>query len=224
MNRQKKQFIALLIVLILCVAAYGLVMLYNKRTQKNKEDSEEAAKIALTDYSTEDVTAFSYVLDGVTLSFTKDGDEWSYDADTSINISASAVESLLSSASSMTAAEKVENPQDKADYGFDEPSNTITITTKAGTTTLYIGASNDMLSQYYAMKEGDDSIYLVDSATATIFNKTLDSLTETSTEDTGTEDVSTEDTEDAENAEDAEDTKDTEDTEEADTGEHGTEE
>ena len=59
MNRQKKQFIALLIVLILCVAAYGLVMLYNKRTQKNKEDSEEAAKIALTDYSTEDVTAFS---------------------------------------------------------------------------------------------------------------------------------------------------------------------
>lgn len=184
MNRQKKQFIGLLIVLILCVVAYGLVMVYNKKTQKEIEDSEEAAKISLTDFNTEDVTAFSYVQDGVTLAFTKDGDDWNYDADTSINISASALESMISSASAINAAEEVENPGDKSDYGLEEPSNTITITTDSGTTTLFIGSCNDMLKQYYVMKEGDENIYLVDSTTATSFNKTLDSLTETSTEDT----------------------------------------
>lgn len=196
MKRQKKQFIALLIVLILCVAAYGLVMLYNKKNEEAKTDSEEAAKISLTDFDTEDVTAFSYVQDGVTLSFTKDGEEWKYDADQSVDLKESAVESLLSSAASLTATEKVEDAGTVSDYGLDEPSNTITITTKAGTTTLYIGSCNDMLNQYYVAREGDENIYLVDSTTATIFNKSIESLTETDTEDTSAEEPGTEDAED----------------------------
>ena len=41
----------------------------------------------------------SYVLDGTTLSFTKNGTEWTYDGDQSVDIDESALETLLNKAS-----------------------------------------------------------------------------------------------------------------------------
>ena len=86
MKRQKKQFIVLLILLVVCVAAYLGVTMNNKKTKQEEEASEEAAKVYITDFDKDDVTAFSYVLNGTTLAFHKDGDNWLYDGDSSVDI------------------------------------------------------------------------------------------------------------------------------------------
>ena len=49
----------------------------------------------MTDLEVSDITQFSYVLDGTTLSFTKNGTEWTYDGDQSVDIDESALETLL---------------------------------------------------------------------------------------------------------------------------------
>lgn len=185
----------LLILLVVCVAAYIGVTISNKKTKEKEEASEEAAKIYLTDFDADDVSAFSYMLNGEKLSFHKDGDNWVYDADTSVDLDEDSVKSLLTQAGKMTASEKLDEITDLSDYGLDAPENVITIETSEDTVTLDVGNCNDMLSEYYIKKEGSDDVYLTDSTTAKLFTKTVDSLK--AAEDT-------ESTEDAEPSEDSE--------------------
>lgn len=177
MKRQKKQLIVLLILLVVCVAAYIGVTMNNKKTKQEEEASEEAAKVYITDFDKDDVTAFSYVLNGTTLAFHKDGDNWLYDGDSSVDIDEDSVSDLLSQASKMTDAEQLDEVGDLSDYGLDAPANTITIETKDDKITLLVGNCNDMLSEYYMKEEGSDAVYLVDSTTAKLFQKTVESLT-----------------------------------------------
>lgn len=199
MKKQKTQFIVLLIILVVCVAAYIGVTISNKKTKEKEEASEEAEKIYLTDFDADDVSAFSYMLNGEKLSFHKDGDDWVYDADTSVDLDEDSVKSLLTQAGKMTASEKLDEITNLSDYGLDDPENVITIETSEDTVTLDVGNCNDMLSEYYIRKEGSDDVYLTDSTTAKLFTKTVDSLK--AVEDTESD---TESTEDAEPSEDSE--------------------
>ena len=176
MEKQKKQFLVLILLLVVCVAAYIGVTISNKKTKEKEEASEEAAKIYLTDFDADDVSAFSYLLNGEKLSFHKDGDDWVYDADTFVDLDEDSVQSLLSQAEKMTASEKLDEITELSDYGLDDPENVITIETAEETITLDVGDRNDMLSEYYLKKEGSDDVYLTDSTTAKLFTKTLDSL------------------------------------------------
>ena len=66
---------------------------------------------------------------------------------------------------------------DLSEYGLEAPSNTITLTTGDGTTTLLIGNKNDMLSQYYVKTDQSDSIYLAGSAVYITYQKGIADLT-----------------------------------------------
>ena len=147
---------------------------------------EEAEKIQVTDLEVSDITQFSYVLDGTTLSFTKNGTEWTYDGDQSVDIDESALETLLNKASAITASDEVTEYDDLADFGLDDPANTVTLKTDSGLTTIYIGSQNEITNEYY-LKTGDsDTIYVVDSAPATGFDKSVEDLT-AKADDTETE-------------------------------------
>ena len=176
MKKQKIQFIVLFILLVICVAAYAGVTVSNKKTKEREEASEEEEKIYLTDFDADDVNAFSYMLNGENLSFHKDGDNWVYDADPSVDLDEDSVKSLLTQAGKMTASEKLDEITELSDYGLDSPQNVITIETEKDTLTLDIGNCNEMLSEYYIKKEGSDDVYLTDSTTAKLFTKTVDSL------------------------------------------------
>ena len=95
MQKQKKQMIVLVILLILLILAYIGVHFYSKKQEEKENAKEEAEKIQVTDLEVSDITQFSYVLDGTTLSFTKNGTEWTYDGDQSVDIDESALETLL---------------------------------------------------------------------------------------------------------------------------------
>jgi thiol:disulfide interchange protein len=188
MKKQKKQLIALCILLLICIVAWVGLTKWNKSQEQKKQEEEEASKVTVTDVNTEDVNAFSYQYNNETLSFVKEDDTWYYEADKSISLDQDTMETLIATTAQLTAEQKIKDYEDLSEYGLETPSNTITLTTGDGTTTLLIGNKNDMLSQYYVKTDQSDSIYLVGSAVYTTYQKGIADLTVTeSTEESATE-------------------------------------
>lgn len=188
MKKQKKQLIALCILLLICIVAWVGLTKWNKCQEQKKQEEEEASKVMVTDITTEDINAFSYQYNNETLSFVKEDGTWYYEADKSISLDQDTMETLVATAAQLTAEQKIKDYEDLSEYGLDTPSNTITLTTGDGTTTLLIGNKNDMLSQYYVKTDQSDSIYLAGSAVYTTYQKGIADLTVTeSTEESATE-------------------------------------
>lgn len=203
MEKQKKQFIVVLILLVVAVVAYLLLHVYNDRKEAKEEAEEDADTITITDFNTDDVTAFSYQLNGETLSFTKDGDNWLYDGDTSLDLDEDSVTSMLSAVSNLTTEEALEEYDSLSDYGLDAPSNTITVTTEDGTITLLAGNQNEITNSYYMMTGDNDTVYLISTDLNSTFGSSVDDLlaeeeeTETEEPEEATETVSEDATEEA---------------------------
>lgn len=188
MKKQKKQLIALCVLLLICIVAWVGLTKWNKSQEQKKKEEEEASKVTVTDVNTEDVNAFSYQYNNETLSFVKEDDTWYYEADKSISLDQDTMETLIATTAQLTAEQEIKDYEDLSEYGLETPSNTITLTTGDGTTTLLIGNKNDMLSQYYVKTNQSDSIYLAGSAVYTTYQKGIADLTVTeSTEESATE-------------------------------------
>lgn len=201
MKKQKKQLIALCILLLICIVAWVGLTKWNKSQEQKKQEEEEASKVTVTDVNTEDVNAFSYQYNNETLSFVKEDDTWYYEADKSISLDQDTMETLIATTAQLTAEQEIKDYEDLSEYGLETPSNTITLTTGDGTTTLLIGNKNDMLSQYYVKTDQSDSIYLAGSAVYTAYQKGIADLTVTeSTEESATE--QSEETEEADTLQD----------------------
>ena len=178
MKKQKIQFIVILIVLAVLVAATFGMKWYNKKQEERKTAEEEASVIYISKVDTDTITAFSYEIDQVTYSFTKDGDNWIYDGDPSVDIDEDAVNTMLETLASLTATEEITSDT-LADFGLDKPSDMVTYTTAEGSTTLYVGNQNEMLGSYYVMTGEDSKIYLTETSLADKFSKTIGELTVT---------------------------------------------
>lgn len=195
MQNQKKQFILLVILLVVCVGAWLGIRAYNDRAQEKKEKETEAKKITVAEINTDDITAFSYESDGAELSFTNTDGTWTYDGDPSIPLDQDAVASLLSNVEKVTAEDKIEDYDDISDYGFDAPTQTVHVTTNEKEYVFTFGMNNSLLGQDYLMSEGDDTVYLVSTTMKNAFSKTVSDLTKEEDTETETETVPEETTE-----------------------------
>lgn len=95
MKKQKKQLIALCILLLICIVAWVGLTKWNKSQEQKKQEEEEASKVMVTDITTEDVNAFSYQYNNETLSFVKEDGTWYYEADKSISLDQDTMETLV---------------------------------------------------------------------------------------------------------------------------------
>lgn len=177
MQKQKKQLLGLLILLVVLILAYAGIRFYNQRQEEKKTEQQEAETIRVTELETGDITSFSYQLDGMTLSFTKNDTEWNYDGDSTVDIEEDQIETMLGKAADITAAEEISEYDNLAEYGLKEPSNVITLHTQAGITTIYVGNQNEMTSQYYVRTGDRDTVYVVDALKISGFNKSVEELT-----------------------------------------------
>lgn len=195
MNKQKKQFAVVVILMAICIVVYFGVGKFYKNQEKKESESKEANTITafeLKDY--DKITTFNYITNGTPITLTKDSDgKWHDSSDASVNISKDSVETdMLAKLVSVTADEKIAKNDDVSQYGFTiddngnvtAETNTIALTDEDSTTyTLYIGKENPYdTSKYYMMVEGDDNIYLVDSDIQTAFSKNISDITETTTQ------------------------------------------
>lgn len=179
MNGQKKQFIGICVLVVLCVAAYFGLKTYNAKTAEREQKEEESKKIEAVKIDKEKVNAFSYQLNGTTITFEKDGDTWYYQPDHSINIDQDKINTMLAAVADVTSEEKLENVEDTSEYGFDNPTNVLTFTMEDGTRTITIGMQNEITNQYYIMDNNSDTIYIVDSSMSTAFSKSVEDMTAT---------------------------------------------
>jgi hypothetical protein len=171
-----RKLIAAAVVLVLLVGGYFTLSSYNQQQAGLEALQEEINKVYVTDVSAGNITAFSYLTSDGTLSFTKDGDNWTYDGDTTIDIDESAITTLLGNLDHLVATQTVA-PDSGTDYGFDSPTSTISFTTSSGSTTLTVGMENPVSGDYYVKTDAGDTMYLVASASVTAFSQTVADLT-----------------------------------------------
>ena len=122
-----KRLIAALVVLVLCIGGYLLVKSLDLK-QVKEENPEYMIQV-----DSAEITNFSFVRDGQTLSFTKKDDTWNYDGDESLTMNQTSMKSMAAVLAEVAAEQILTEHEDLSEYGLDSPSNTITA---AGVRTL----------------------------------------------------------------------------------------
>ena len=213
MNKQKRTFVILAIVLVACLAGYlGLLKYKSDDDSKSESDSVEALSL-----DSSDVKSLSFLIDGQEYTFSRiksedtsdeteatesektdtesetnsdenstDDEQWVCDNDTSLKINTSKVTSLLGNATSITASKKFDSDADTSDFGLDEPQNVVKLSTADETYTITIGEKNAMLGEYY-IKVNDDVYLSSNTILGTIPDSIDDMVASEDSESTETE-------------------------------------
>lgn len=192
MQKQKKQFLILCIVLIAFVAVFFIMKAVTKHQEEKEAAQAEAEKITALTLNTEEITEFTYQYEGTSITFVKEEDTWYYQEDKTISISQTMIETMLSNVAKITAQQQITTTDDISQYGMDAPLSVIELQMGETTVTITVGMQNTITSQYYMMVSNDDTVYLTDSTVYSAFQKSVEDLTEVEEEETTEEDSETE--------------------------------
>ncbi|MGN0422030.1 MAG: DUF4340 domain-containing protein [Lachnospiraceae bacterium] len=155
MNRSKKLYVLLGILVLACVVTFA-VCKYEEKKEQIKNSDEVILEIA-----TEDVNALSWEYESETLSFHKD-DKWVYDDDEAFPVSEEKMDDLLEMFQEFGVSFIIEDVEDYGQYGLDDPICTIHIETEDETYEIQLGDYSTMDSERY-VSIGDGNVYLVEN-------------------------------------------------------------
>lgn len=187
MKKQKRTFFILLVLLVICLAAYLGIRLYNQKTEENEKKEAEAEKIVVAQINPDDVTAFSYQYEGNQLAFSKQDGTWICDNNTGFSLNQDAIQTMLSTLKELTAEDSIntsEEEEDSEDYGFSNPTMVLTVTSAEKTETFTFGMHNELTGQDYIKTDASDTVYLVATDVKTAFQKSLTDLKAVEASDT----------------------------------------
>lgn len=153
MNRSKKLYALLGILVIVCIVTFA-VCKYEEKQEKIKNSDEVILKIA-----SEDVKALSWEYESETLSFHKKK-KWTYDEDKEFPVSKEKINDLLEMFQEFGVSFIIEDVEDYGQYGLDNPTCTINIETDEKTYEILLGDYSKMDSERY-VSIGDGNVYLV---------------------------------------------------------------
>lgn len=142
-------------------------ILGEKHVEKIKNSDEVILSI---DSST--VTALSWVNGEETLSFHKDGENWVYDKDDAFPVDADKIENLLNIFNEFGVSYVIEDVENYADYGLEDPTCTINIKADGEEYQVLLGGFSKMDEQRY-VSIGDGKAYLVQTDPYDSFNIAL---------------------------------------------------
>lgn len=152
MGKKKTLCLLLGVLAVICVAAVIV-----SRVEQRKEDIR-SGDVTVLSIDAESVTALSWEYDGSSLAFHKE-EQWLYDEDEQFPVDQSAMETLLETFASFTAAFTIEAPEELGDYGLDDPTATIHVETAGESYDILLGDFSQMDSQRY-VSIGDGNVYL----------------------------------------------------------------
>ena len=153
MRKATKLYALLGVLLVVCIAAFAV-----SRYEEKKEQIKNSGEVIL-EIPTDSVTALSWTNDSGTFSFTKD-ETWVYDDDNAFPVDEEKINDLLEQFTSFAAAFAIDDVEDYAQYGLDEPVCTIRITAGEESYTVELGDFSKMDEQRY-ISIGDGKAYLV---------------------------------------------------------------
>lgn len=157
MKRSKKIGVLTGVLAVACVATWAVM-----RTEEHKEKIKNSDEIIL-EIPEDKFTALSWSQDGTKLSFHKEeGDDavWTYDDDSEFPVSEKKIKDLLSTFEEFGVSFKIEEAEDLAQYGLDQPTCTIDFTADGQDYEVTLGDFSTMDSERY-VSIGDGNVYLV---------------------------------------------------------------
>ena len=168
MHKAAKLYALLGVLAILCVCVFAVT-----RHEEKKEQIKTMGQ-AILEIPTQDVTNLTWVNDAGSFSFSR-GEAWTYDDDPAFPVDGDAVENLLNQFQSFRAAFSIENVEDYAQYGLDNPCASISVTAGGQTCTLELGDFSKMDQQRY-LTLGDGTVYLAEHDPLEEFSVTAQDL------------------------------------------------
>ena len=153
MRKATKLYALLGVLLVVCITAFAV-----SRYEEKKEQIKNSGEVIL-EIPTDSVTALSWTNESGTFSFTKD-ETWVYDDDNAFPVDEEKINDLLEQFTSFAAAFAIDDVEDYAQYGLDEPICTIRITAGEESYTVELGDFSKMDEQRY-VSIGDGKAYLV---------------------------------------------------------------
>lgn len=147
-----------LCVLLAVFAAVSITAVLVSRHEEKVEQIKNSGETILT-IPIDTVAALSWTNEDGTFSFTK-GEAWTYDGDFAFPVDEEKVNELLAQFEDFAAAFVINDVEDYAQYGLDEPICTISITAGEETYTVELGDFSKMDEQRY-VSIGDGKAYLV---------------------------------------------------------------
>ena len=172
MNKQKKQLLSLVLILVLAIAVFIMVSKIPE-----EEAAEETVTYTVTDLDAETVNKLTFTNETGTYTFSKTDDIWNYEGDKALDIDEEAVQTMISKVASLTSENCMEQVEDLALYGLDEPEITILVSDGATSYTLFIGDYNDITyTQYLCLESDMETVYTTTSYQISSFKNGIDDL------------------------------------------------
>ena len=167
--KRSKRLIGLLGILgITCVATYGIT-----KYEEEKELIKNSDEIIL-ELDSEKVTALSWEYDEEQLAFHKD-ENWYWDEDETFPVDEEKIMDMLDMFESFGVSFVIEEVEDYAQYGLDDPMCTIRVETETETYKLELGDYSTMDSERYVTL-GDGKVYLVQKDPFDTFERTISDM------------------------------------------------
>lgn len=152
MKRAKRIYILWGVLAVACIGTF-LVMHIEEKKEQIKNSNEIVLEV-----SSDSVTSLSWEYEDTELAFHK-GDSWLYDEDEAFPVDEDKVTKLLSGFEAFGVSFVIENVEDYAQYGLDEPVCSISLVTEDGSYEILLGDYSTMDSQRY-VSIGDGNVYL----------------------------------------------------------------
>lgn len=168
MTRAKRLYLLLAVLAAVCLAAF-LALRMETRREQIANSGETVLAI-----DPESVQSLSWTYEGDTLSFHKDG-TWLYDDDEAFPVDEEKIQELLELFENFGAAFIITDVEDDSQYGLDDPTCTITLTTEETSYEIQLGDYSEMDAQRY-VSTGDGNVYLAASDPLGSFSITLRDL------------------------------------------------
>ncbi len=176
MKRIKIAIIILTIILIISAAIFGIS--YYLKDKKEKAEQAEQERLTIFDFDSESVEKLEiHNENGKYVIEYDDSNGWILSDGDDFALNDSAVASISATMSQLKAEKILENP-DTSKYGFDNPTKVISYVDDK-TYTLLIGNATPTFENFYAMKENDDTVYLISYSSGLVLDATKNSIQDT---------------------------------------------
>ena len=173
MNKKKKiQLIVLLVIFLIVVLAFAVLKIYQKNVPEETEETSESYLVIDIDCS--EVTDIGIITADETTNLTKTEDGWKCNENSELQIEDSKVEDFIESISTITSDTRIEDVEDKEQYGLEEPVINITLQWESNMYTIKLGDYNSTIGQYYICINDENTVYTVESSIYYSMNKTVD--------------------------------------------------
>lgn len=174
MDKQKKTLLILCILLAVALLGWIGAKKISEKTEAEKSVSSENS-ISVFSAKEDDITEVSYDYNGQQIRVIREDETWQ--DETGETLDEDKVSAMLNYLETITASDVIKNSKEISQYGFDSPTNIVTVKTGDTTTTLTLGAQNSITEKYYLLLNDDESkVYVVDSSILTACGYGTDDL------------------------------------------------